>query len=417
MFTNWSCAARALPPLVAMLALSACGPAPMPPAPANPPVTANVPVPAAAPELPDTHALDELQSQIQTIQATEVVAESVPAPTPPDAPQDTDTLTPAEVATVHAITATDALYYEVLTREIAALRMDLARLEGQMTVYLQDYVASLRQENLQLQREIQRLSMTSRGGGQGTSRPNVPMPSDMIAISGDSSWPKDDDAVMQPATDEVAADDDRDSVMAVVSQGDLNYALVKEWGRSPVEAARGTSDVPSLKGMIAAVPPETGEDALVELGRQLRVQFDDFENINISVFNDANAARSFAETNRSERDPVLSVIKYPGQGRDDILVQRGGQLVKIAGDGTALPATMPVTAQPTEETLPQLNPESNAPTESEPPADDEAEIQRRAQAVLDQLRGKPLMKSPPPDTSEPDVPLEPSDTTTPTETP
>jgi hypothetical protein len=99
-----------------------------------------------------------------------------------------------------------------------------------------------------------------------------------------------------------------------------------EWGRTPEEAVARGGDTTSLKGMIIVVPPDMDESALAELGRKLRKDFDAYDNINIELFNEVNAAQAFADTNRmSEHRHVLSISRHKPSGRDEVMLMRDGK--------------------------------------------------------------------------------------------
>ena len=62
---------------------------------------------------------------------------------------------------------------------------------------------------------------------------------------------------------------------------------------------------------------------LAELGRWLRTEYDAYENINLDVFDDVEAARRFAETNSMEGGRrVLNVSRHPATNRDVIALIR-----------------------------------------------------------------------------------------------
>ncbi len=112
--------------------------------------------------------------------------------------------------------------------------------------------------------------------------------------------------------------------------GEQGYISVKEWGRSPEEVASLGANVPSLKGMICAVPHRMDDAELSDLGRQLRDKFDNYDNIVIEVFNDEAAARAYADRNvRSTVTNVLSIQKDGETGKDYILLHRNGVSIDV----------------------------------------------------------------------------------------
>jgi hypothetical protein len=368
-------AAVAVPCLAMAVLLSGCTPVEAPAQNAH-----DIP----APPMTSRSALEELQKGVESLQRAESLTVEAPAPSEHERES---TANPVTLAGIAQTKSAEAIYYEVLGRELADLRMDVARIEGKLSVYMEDYVAALRNENLELQREIQRLSMTRQDNlSSGGMYKPIPGRRYMEANPGSGL----DGANSEQADAGVVAEDE--GIMAIASNDGLNYMLVKEWGRTATVAARSGDGAPSLKGMIGAVPPNTSEDDLVKLGQQLRVEFNDFDNINITMFDNAEIASVYAKTNKMASDPILNIVKYPSEGRDDILVRRDGMLVKIAADGTALPAPVAkaetsVSTQPAAETVAA---ENSSPADSE----EDEEVQRRAKAILDRIQGVPLTRPP-----------------------
>jgi hypothetical protein len=110
--------------------------------------------------------------------------------------------------------------------------------------------------------------------------------------------------------------------------GAEEYTVVGEWGRSPDVAASLPGQVTSLIGLALAVPGGMSERSLAELGRDLRKNYDAYDNINIEVFDDVAAARRFANEGTVEAPRrVMSISKFRHSGRDSIVTYRGGKPV------------------------------------------------------------------------------------------
>jgi len=108
---------------------------------------------------------------------------------------------------------------------------------------------------------------------------------------------------------------------------------VRQWGRAPAVAATMGPDVPSLCGMIAAVPSGVGDAALRDLGRRLRAALDQYENINVVLFDDLNAAKAFAERNAdTPQSRVLQISRHSISGEDSVFVLRGGSASRVEMD-------------------------------------------------------------------------------------
>lgn len=105
---------------------------------------------------------------------------------------------------------------------------------------------------------------------------------------------------------------------------EVDCEVLAEWGRTPEEAAALGGDVASLKGMVCCVPPHVDDQYLAALGRTIRSQLDPYDNINVEVFDDPDAARSFHEKHVAQPEHrVLSISKHGASGRDVILRIRG----------------------------------------------------------------------------------------------
>ena len=193
--------------------------------------------------------------------------------------------------------------------ELAALRSDVARMQAMLDLVLDEFVISLKNENNRLREELETLqhALEARETMELAPFPSIALPGAPQTLSA-PAVPE-----MPPAYDAVAVPAPGESI---------RYAVIKEWGRNTEEAAR-LNNASTLKGMICAVPPQASDDQLAELGRWLRSEYDAYENINIDVFDDVDAARRFAETNSMEGGRrVLNVSRHPATNRDAIVLIR-----------------------------------------------------------------------------------------------
>ena len=104
--------------------------------------------------------------------------------------------------------------------------------------------------------------------------------------------------------------------------------IVSEWGRTLETAAE--LDKNSLKGMACFVPAGTQRPALERLGRDLRDQYGDYDNISIDVFDDEEAARLYARSpaaNAAHR--VLKIAKFKETGQDVVVVYHEGRALPV----------------------------------------------------------------------------------------
>lgn len=107
--------------------------------------------------------------------------------------------------------------------------------------------------------------------------------------------------------------------------GEFTYDIIKEWGRTPELAAKLGKDISTLIGRVIVVPPWSSDEQLIELGKELRDECADYDNINIEVFDDRVSALQFAESGvaADATRRVMTVSKYGDTGRDIILLIRG----------------------------------------------------------------------------------------------
>ncbi|HOF39225.1 MAG TPA: hypothetical protein PLD73_04070 [Candidatus Hydrogenedentes bacterium] len=214
-----------------------------------------------------------------------------------------------EDATEELSEAPDGASEVGIADELAALRSDVARMQAMLDLVLDEFVISLKNENNRLREELETLehALETREAMERAPFPPLSLP----------------DAAQARGTPAVAERPPAYDAVAMPAPGEsIRYAVIKEWGRNAEEAAR-LNNASTLKGMICAVPPQASDDQLAELGRWLRSEYDAYENINIDVFDDVDAARRFAETNSMEGGRrVLNVSRHPATNRDVIVLIR-----------------------------------------------------------------------------------------------
>lgn len=274
------------------------------------------PAPQSVPEPPAPPAdpVEPLRAALQAMVAAQQYEDDVAPIAPPLAGP---TLPPASAESVEAVRA-----------EVAGLRQEIADLRSELNEYLEELVQGLQSENQRLRDELVRLS--ARPEPAEAERPRIPSPGDSFVDdvveqgSVSASEPPEPET---PEPPEPAAIEPEPEPAGPVAP--FVFTSVKEWGRSP-EASKGTAGAASLFGMVGTVPRDSREADLMALGKKLRAQYDPYDNINIEVFDSAEAARKYAE--RREVDPehhVLSVSRHAASGRDTILLFRGGAPIDV----------------------------------------------------------------------------------------
>ncbi len=193
-----------------------------------------------------------------------------------------------------------------LRAEVAALREELLDLQIMVDSLASGILANLQLENEQLRRELHRMYALHGANPTGVSLA-VPRPGQALFEEVQSSEP-----VPEPIPDPEPP-------------AEFGYVVVEEWGRTPAVAAELGDSATSLKGMVCAVPPGSLRGDIEQLGRDLRSQFVGYDNINIEVFDDPEAAQQYADNHVSNPvHRVLSVSKHKASGRDVVLYLQDG---------------------------------------------------------------------------------------------
>ncbi len=100
----------------------------------------------------------------------------------------------------------------------------------------------------------------------------------------------------------------------------FRFTVVDEWGRSPEVAADLGGNASTLIGMAGLVPARSAREDVIALARELRADYEAYDNINIEIFDSERAAQDFAAD--QSVDPahhVASISRHKGSGRDLIL--------------------------------------------------------------------------------------------------
>ena len=251
--------------------------------------------------------------------AAETPAADAPAPAPAEPPTVAERPAPDEPNEEDlADTPARAVELQDVMEEVSELRAQVLRLQQTLDTWMETSLADLKSENESLRRELRDLYKNG-----GVAVPPVPAPDGGLLR----------DVLVKPEaeTAEAAAapapPPDPEVVKAVADGG---YLTVTEWGASPEDAAKSTPPRASLKGLIGVVLPGTAEEEIKKLGKRLRNECKDYDNINIEIFDDRAAAEAFKSGQPIDgAHRVLSVSRHKASGRDVILLLEGKSAVAV----------------------------------------------------------------------------------------
>jgi len=257
-------------------------------------------IPTAAPELApaeptasptETTPVDQLKAQLKEL-------------------AETRTTTPAAVSTVQSppesLATPGESEVEALRSEVAGLRKDVDRLQETVDAALAYLVGELGAENRKLRTDL---------AADNDATTQDPLTETEVAAEA----PPAPEPLAMPAPQRV-------------DYGEAGYLAIKEWGRTPEQAAELAAAKPgaavsTLRGMICAISPGLAEDELTAIGKRIRASCDGYDNVNIDIFDDESAARDFAENNvRSSTHLVMNITRHKTSGQD--------VMVRIHANGT-----------------------------------------------------------------------------------
>lgn len=237
---------------------------------------------------------------------------------------------------------------------VEALRAEMREMRGEFGNQLQEVVGRYQSENERLQFKVKQLEREKEFLRQdlevendllrrhireiyetrGVQLPAVPTPDKDLIESvlaeepgglalPDLPWPPEEaSADTAPAPESAAPAVEPAPGPAAVSGPP--YEVVEEWGRSPEEAANLGQGVSSLKGMIVLVPEGADDAHVARVARELRNQFEAYDNINIEVFDDRAVALKYQEDHvAAPEHRVASISRHATSERDVILLIRG----------------------------------------------------------------------------------------------
>ena len=195
-------------------------------------------------------------------------------------------------------------------REIQDLQLTLRQIQEVLDVKMLA-IAELEDENEKL-----RDALRVRYGRERSGLPPVPMPHREFieSVLSDLGNESENGGSVRPRTTSFAGD----------------YTIVSQWGRSPEVAAELPGNVSSLVGLAVAVAPGLNPAELEALGRELRSTYNAYDNINIQVFDNVQAAKNYADLGKSApRSLVLSISKHKHSERDKTVRFENGRAIEV----------------------------------------------------------------------------------------
>ncbi|MDZ4857610.1 MAG: hypothetical protein SGI88_01405 [Candidatus Hydrogenedentes bacterium] len=191
-----------------------------------------------------------------------------------------------------------------LRTEIADLRQDVDRLQETVDAALAYLVGELGRENQKLRTDLEDTNHSGSEEMDDTTEVSTPVEPEPVDAT--------------PATQHV-------------DYGEAGHISIKEWGRTPEQAAELAASKPgtavtSLRGMICAVSPDISDDELKTIGKAIRNSCEGYDNVNIDIFNDEAAARDYADNNVRGAHLVMNITRHKASGQD--------VMVRIHANGT-----------------------------------------------------------------------------------
>ncbi len=196
---------------------------------------------------------------------------------------------------------------ERVLREIQEIKISLQQIQQTLDYLVNHVIADLEAENQQLKATLQSYGINPlpQDVTRNTTSPYIP------------GGPAKNDTPIPLSETEMKP---KQKVPADIPQ-EFSFRIIEEWGRSPEVVRQMNTNAPSIKGIIGVVPPGSSREQLQELARELRAKYDEYDNINIEVFDDETSAKEYIEKNIKNREHnVLSISKHKDSGTDNITI-------------------------------------------------------------------------------------------------
>ncbi len=195
---------------------------------------------------------------------------------------------------------------EQLFRELQEMRLSLQQIQQTLDYLVNHVIADLEAENQQLKATLQNYGIN-------------PLPTDTTRSSSKyipgSTLSENKPTTIPDPTINITEEKN------IPTPHEFYFRILEEWGRNPEVVKQMNANAPTIKGIIGIVPYGSPKEKLQELARELRLKYDEYDNINIEVFDDEISAKEYIEKNiKNQEHNVLSISKHKESGRDIITI-------------------------------------------------------------------------------------------------
>ncbi len=197
---------------------------------------------------------------------------------------------------------------ERLFRELQEMRLSLQQIQQTLDYLVNHVIADLEAENQKLKATLQNYGINPLFQDTTRNPSSKYIPGSPMGDNVPSSLPSPD------------IDTKKENTPLTIPQ-EFYFKILEEWGRNPDVVKQMNAHAPTIKGIIGVVPYGSPKEKLQELARELRFKYDEYDNINIEIFDDETSAKEYIEKNiKSQDHNVLSISKHKESGRDIITV-------------------------------------------------------------------------------------------------
>ena len=204
---------------------------------------------------------------------------------------------------------------EALRYEVETLRDEIRMLQATLDLMINKIMSDLREENILLRKEMQRLNNMQEHYGlpdmAAIPRPGIQLIDEILG-------------------EEIPLENEPPPEEEYYTDEEFTFTPLHQWGRTPEMAEELGDGASSLLGMVGVVPGHSRREDIEDLGRELRDEYDTYDNINIEVFDDMAVAEEFIEAQTGDPNRrVLSISKHSSEGRDIILYLHNGEAHEV----------------------------------------------------------------------------------------